>query len=141
MATPAPQQVPIQKKPPVYTTVDQLKPGTHGHNIKLKVVNTSTVIEKTRSDGTKTRIAECMVGDNTASITLTARNEQIDKVSPGRTIIVRNAKIDMFKGFMRLAVDKWGKIEVATEPATFEINANNNLSNVEYELVTVNDNE
>jgi len=82
-----------------------------------------------------------MVGDNTASITLTARNEQIDKVSPGRTIIVRNAKIDMFKGFMRLAVDKWGKIEVATEPATFEINANNNLSNVEYELVTVNDNE
>jgi len=138
MATPQP---PIQKKQAVYTTVDQLKPGTHGHNLKLKVVSTSTVIEKTRSDGTKTRIAECFVGDNTGSVTLTARNDQIDKVTPGRTIIVRNAKIDMFKGFMRLAVDKWGKIEVASEPATFEVSTSNNLSNVEYELVTVNDNE
>ncbi len=40
---------------------------------------------------------------------------------------------------MRLAVDKWGKID-STENATFEVNSENNLSKVEYELVTV-DNE
>jgi len=62
-------------------------------------------------------------------------------VQPGKTVVVRNAKIDMFKGFMRLAVDKWGKIEQAKEPAKFEVNTENNLSTVEYELVTVNDNE
>jgi len=133
-------QAPIQKKPAQFVTVDQLKPGTHGHNLKLKVVNSSTVIEKTRSDGTKTKIAECLVGDNTGSIVLTARNDQIEKVSPGRSIIVRNAKIDMFKGFMRLAVDKWGKIEISSEAFNFgEVNNTNNLSNIEYELVTVND--
>jgi replication factor A1 len=42
----------------------------------------------------------------------------------------------MFKGSMRLAVDKWGRIEV-TEPAKFIVKEDNNLSLVEYELVNV----
>lgn len=54
----------------------------------------------------------------------------------GNTVIIRNAKIDMFKGSMRLAVDKWGRIEV-TDPATFTVKEDNNLSLVEYELVNV----
>ncbi|KAH7442094.1 hypothetical protein KP509_03G070000 [Ceratopteris richardii] len=54
----------------------------------------------------------------------------------GVTVILRNAKIDMFKGSMRLAVDKWGRIE-ATEPASFVVKESNNLSLVEYELVQV----
>jgi replication factor A1 len=57
-------------------------------------------------------------------------------MNPGATIILRNAKIDMFKGSMRLAVDKWGRIEV-TEPANFEVREDNNLSLIEYELVNV----
>ncbi|KAJ6991542.1 hypothetical protein NC653_019651 [Populus alba x Populus x berolinensis] len=59
-----------------------------------------------------------------------------DMMKPGATVILRNAKIDMFKGSMRLAVDKWGRVEVA-EPANFAVKENNNLSLVEYELVTV----
>lgn len=54
----------------------------------------------------------------------------------GATVVVRNAKIDMFKGSMRLAVDKWGRVEVA-EPADFTVKEDNNLSLVEFELVTV----
>lgn len=57
-------------------------------------------------------------------------------MKPGLTIILRNAKIDMFKGSMRLAVDKWGRVEV-TEPANFEVKEDSNLSLVEYELVNV----
>ena len=60
----------------------------------------------------------------------------VDLMNPGATLILRNAKIDMFKGSMRLAVDRWGRIEV-TEPANFEVRENNNLSLVEYELVNV----
>lgn len=54
----------------------------------------------------------------------------------GGTVILRNAKIDMFKGSMRLAVDKWGRVEV-TEPADFTVKEDNNLSLIEYELVNV----
>lgn len=35
----------------------------------------------------------------------------------GATVILRNAKIDMFGGSTRLAVDKWGRAEV-DEPAS-----------------------
>jgi replication factor A1 len=52
------------------------------------------------------------------------------------TVILRNAKIDMFRGSMRLAVDKWGRVEV-TEDDDFEVKEDNNLSLVEYELVNV----
>lgn len=57
-------------------------------------------------------------------------------MKPEATIILRNAKIDMFKGSMRLAVDKWGRVEV-TEPAQFVVKEDNNLSLIEYELVNV----
>ncbi|KAD0007810.1 hypothetical protein E3N88_44930 [Mikania micrantha] len=82
------------------------------------------------------RIAECLVGDETGTILFTARNNQVEMMKVDSTVILRNAKIDMFKGSMRLAVDKWGRVEV-TEPASFIVKESNNLSLVEYELVNV----
>lgn len=60
----------------------------------------------------------------------------MDLVKEGSTLTLRNAKIDMFKGSMRLAVDRWGRVEVA-EPASFTVKEDNNLSLIEYELVNV----
>ncbi|KAG2693828.1 hypothetical protein I3760_08G113800 [Carya illinoinensis] len=58
-------------------------------------------------------------------------------MKPGATVVLRNAKIKMFKGFMRIVVDKsWGCVEVV-EPANFDVKEDNNLSLVEYELVNV----
>ena len=62
--------------------------------------------------------------------------DAVDMMKSGTTVILRNAKIDMFKGSMRLAVDKWGRVEV-TEDAQFVVKEENNLSLVEYELVNV----
>ncbi|XP_061983296.1 uncharacterized protein At4g28440-like [Populus nigra] len=125
---------------PVFIKVDQLKPGTGGHTLTVKVLNFNTVPQKDRRSVSlhvrQTRIAECLIGDETGTIIFTARNDQVDLMKPGTTVILRNAKIDMFKGSMRLAVDKWGRVEV-TEPAEFEVKEDNNLSLVEYELVNV----
>jgi replication factor A1 len=44
----------------------------------------------------------------------------VKTIKPGTAMILRNAKIDMFKGTMRLAVDKWGRVKV-TELANFEV--------------------
>ena len=60
----------------------------------------------------------------------------VDMMKPGVTMILCNAKIDMFKGSMRLAVDKWGRVKV-TEDANFVVKEQNNLSLVEYESVNV----
>ncbi|KAI8000204.1 Uncharacterized protein LOK49_LG09G00319 [Camellia lanceoleosa] len=118
---------------PVFTKVDQLRPGTSGHNLIVKVVSSNMVLQKDRPDGPQVRqmhadqkkvgqmrIAECLVRDETRTIVFTTRNDQgnvpsgdliivlVDMMKPDATIILRNAKIDMFKGSMRLAVDKWG---------------------------------
>ncbi|XP_040380439.1 uncharacterized protein At4g28440-like [Oryza brachyantha] len=130
---------------PVFIKVDQLKPGTGGHTLTVKVVSASPVPARGRAGGSggpaavgsrPVRIAECLVGDETGVIVFTARNDQVDMLKPGNTAILRNARIDMFKGSMRLAVDKWGRVEV-TEPASFTVKEDNNLSLVEYELVNV----
>ena len=60
----------------------------------------------------------------------------VDLMKPDTTVILRNAKIDMFKGTMRLAVDKLGRVDV-TDQAEFVVKEDNNLSLVEYELVNV----
>ncbi|XP_021895836.1 uncharacterized protein At4g28440 [Carica papaya] len=124
---------------PVFTKVDQLRPGTSGHTLTVKVVSAKMVLQKGRADGPQVRqmrIAECLVGDETGMIIFTARNDQVDLMKEGTTVTLRNAKIDMFKGSMRLAVDKWGRVEV-TEPANFTVKEDNNLSLIEYELVNV----
>lgn len=54
----------------------------------------------------------------------------------GSTVILRNAKIEMYRGSMRLAVDRWGRIE-ATEPASFTVKEDSNLSLIEFEMVNV----
>ncbi|GAB4823009.1 hypothetical protein N2152v2_010055 [Parachlorella kessleri] len=143
----------IEKKKPVFTKVDQLRPDTSGHNLTVKVkeltphpqdqraigpalkragltvkdalqvLDAKLVLDRpARPGGKPQRIAECTV---------------VDLMKSGNFVIVRNAKIDMFRGSMRLAVNQWGKIEAAAEGTSFTPKTDNNLSLVEYELVQV----
>ncbi|XP_068335775.1 uncharacterized protein At4g28440 [Pyrus communis] len=133
------------KRKPVFVKVEQLQPNTNGHTLTVKVVSSKPVKVTNKNGGRSSlssrpiqpaRIAECLVGDETGTILFTARNDQVDTMKPDTTVNLRNAKIDMFKGTMRLAVDKWGRVEV-TEPANFQVKEDNNLSLIEYELVNV----
>nr|XP_043623760.1 uncharacterized protein At4g28440-like [Erigeron canadensis] len=117
---------------PVFVKIDSLKPGTSGLTLVVKVLSSEMVMQK----GRNVRIAECLVGDDTGTILFTARNDQVDLMKPGTSVNIRNGKIDMFKGMMRLVVDRWGRIEV-TDAVSFEVKEDNNLSLVEYELVNV----
>ncbi|KAH0463525.1 hypothetical protein IEQ34_008107 [Dendrobium chrysotoxum] len=51
-------------------------------------------------------------------------------------VILSNANIDMFKGSIRLVVDKWGYIEVI-EPVSFLVKDDKNHSLGEYKLANV----
>lgn len=69
------------KRKPVFTKVDQLKPGTSGHTLTAKVLTSETVLHKGRTGAAAvhlhpTTIAECLIGDETGTILFTARNEQ-----------------------------------------------------------------
>lgn len=122
---------------PVFTTVNALRPDTSGHNLVVQVVDAKIVVDKPARGALKPqRVAECTVGDKSGCILLTARNEQVDLMKPGAYVTLRNAKIDMFRGSMRLAVNQWGKMEAASGQS-FKPRTDHNLSLVEYELVPV----
>ena len=61
---------------PVFTTVDQLRPQTHGHTLTARVISARTVLDKPSTHLGRTRVAECLVGDSTGTVLVTARNEQ-----------------------------------------------------------------
>jgi hypothetical protein len=63
--------------------------------------------------------------------------DQIPIVAAGASVTIRNAKVEMYKGHMRLAVDQWGLIEPSPSQLQETVNTAENLSDTEYELVTV----
>lgn len=74
---PKPEAKPLEKRKPIFVKVDQLRPGTNGHNLIVKVLKADPVLPKTRPVNHRpTRIAECLIGDDTATILFTARNDQ-----------------------------------------------------------------
>ena len=45
----------------------------------------------------------------------------VDLAKPGEYLVFRNARIDMFRGSMRLAVNEWGKVEAAEPNQDFDV--------------------
>lgn len=60
----------------------------------------------------------------------------MDLAKEGSTLVLKNARVDMFKGSIRLAVDRSGRVEV-DEPASFSVDESNNLSLIEFERIDV----
>eukprot|EP00922_Rhytidocystis_sp_ex-Travisia-forbesii_P060881 GHVS01090309.1.p1 GENE.GHVS01090309.1~~GHVS01090309.1.p1 ORF type:complete len:582 (+),score=116.24 GHVS01090309.1:137-1882(+) len=141
---------PVEKKSALFSKVSALQPASAGVNIRLKVVNKIGLIQDVaRRDGRRTKFAFLVVGDETGVVTLKAVNEQIDicqRFENESAIVVRNAKIDMSDGHMRLLVDRWGKIENRVdgdEPSDYDFCAkeDHDMSSTEYELVVLRDEE
>jgi len=122
---------------PTFIKVEELSPASVGFNVIVKVLKIKTIMNRLNLDGNRLRISEAIIGDATACIILSLRNDQIDAVSEGNCLILRNAKIDMVKsGYMRVAIDRWGLIEKVDESqGAAEINEKTNMSDVEYELI------
>ncbi|XP_075518400.1 uncharacterized protein At4g28440-like [Primulina tabacum] len=116
-----------------YAKVSQLRPFDTGVTLIVKVVSAKVVAQRSRAHG---RFSECLVGDETGMIIFAARNDQVDLANDDNTLILSNAKIDMFKGSMRLAVDRSGRVE-AGEPASFKVEESNNLSLIEFDRYDV----
>ena len=75
------EESPALRKP-VFTKVSELRPGTNGLSLNVKVISTKMVMQRGgggRPSGPQARqirIAECLVGDEIGIIIFTARNDQ-----------------------------------------------------------------
>ncbi|MCI46418.1 DNA-binding related protein, partial [Trifolium medium] len=89
--------------------VMDLRPRTDNIDITLKVLDVK-IIHKAP------RVAESLVGDETGMIVLkTIGIDQTKRVREATMVRLRNAKIEMFKGSMRLMVKKAVDIEPAPD--------------------------
>jgi hypothetical protein len=104
------------------------------------------VVDKRRVDGSRVRLAEVEVGDETGTVSLRARDEQIDvleKVSKrSGAVVLRNCTLELYLGkHIRLAVTKWGKLCVypdniaSTPPPPSKMNFDRNFSLIDLSIV------
>ena len=128
---------PIVLKKPTFINMKELMPGTRV-NMNVRVENVNVTRERKRYEGTVNKSAECLVGDEHGSAILIAKDEQLDTVTAGAVITIRNAHANVVKEHLRIEIDRWSKVEKCTGTQIKTVNAGNNLSDIEYELVPVN---
>lgn len=121
-------------------------PPYGGFNLCLLVGRIDVVVDKLRVDGSRVRLAEVLVGDETGSMSLRARDNQIDLLQEishkSGAVVLRNCTVELYQGrHLRLAVTKWGNlcsypdnIKSTPSPPT-KINVEMNLSEADLNLM------
>lgn len=117
-----------------FITVEELKPNSKNVNLKVKVVSKNEPREVvSRLSGETLRVAEALVGDETASILLTLWNDDIDNLVDGKIYQINNGYVSLFKGSMRLNTGKYGSIKEIESEDFGEVNSEKNLSDQVFE--------
>mmetsp|Transcript_55956 Transcript_55956/g.120036 ORF Transcript_55956/g.120036 Transcript_55956/m.120036 type:complete len:484 (+) Transcript_55956:346-1797(+) len=115
-------------KRPRFGKVAKIRPDSAGLNLRVKATSDPKDVE------TKAGTAvEVTVGDDSASVTVSLRDNHKTGMSSGKSYEIRNAGVKMVQGRIHVVVDKWGKIEEVSD--SVEANAAKNISETEYELV------
>ena len=123
-----------KQRTPVEAKVGELTPQSRAVNVTAKVVSKSEIREIPMGrDGSAHKVCDALVGDETGAIYLTLWDDNIEKVNDNDTVRVENGYVTLFKGNMRLNIGKYGKLDMAKEPLTAEVNTENNVSNKTYE--------
>ena len=121
---------------PRFVTIADVEPGSRV-TMHLRVQSVRLVKSRVRNDGLEiNRAAECIVGDASGCVKLMAYDGQLDIIKEGAVITIRNAHAKVVKEHLRIEIDKWAKVEPSKEKIQ-TVNLSKNLSDIEYELVSV----
>lgn len=128
-----------------YTQVADLEPVSTGVNVVVKVVEKMEISEELgRRTDKKYKVGRMKVADKSAMISLKVTSEHIsscESLNTNDCLVVRNSRVDMVDGHMRLLVDRWGKVSAPGEDmdVNFEVSRGVDMSLIEYELVLSDD--
>lgn len=112
--------------------VGELRTYSRRVNLVGKIVEKGEEREVfSRSDGRSHRVAEALIGDETASVLLTLWDDNIDRIEAGDVIQISNGYVNIFRGSLRLNIGRYGSAEKVDREID-EVNAENNLSMKQY---------
>ncbi len=114
------------------TKVRDLTPNSKQVNVLAKVLSVGEPKEVMGKFGDPRKVCEAVVGDDTATITLSLWNEQIGTIQKDEVILVDNGYVSLVRGHMRLNVGRYGNLSKSTE-ALGDINQSLDMSQQEFE--------
>merc|ERR1711935_1204427 len=118
-------------KKPKFIKVSEVKPGRHCYNVYC-TIKTLEKKDVTKYNGQVIKMAEGLIGDDTACANFRFVGDWIDKLSEGRVISIRNGRSEVVNEHLRLETDIFGKVQVEPEVQIDSLNEENNLSEVAY---------
>jgi hypothetical protein len=90
-----------QDEPP--SSIIELRNGMKNVNLRVKVTEKPEImLRHSRYNGDPLRLCVVMVADSSGSISLPLWNGQIDAVSMGDEIDIKNAHVDMYQGLLQV---------------------------------------
>ncbi len=114
------------------TKVRDLTPSSKQVNVHAKVINVGEAKEVMGKYGDPRKVAEAIIGDDTAVITLSLWNEQIGSIAKDDIILVDNGYVSLVRGHMRLNVGRYGNLTKSDQPVG-EVNQGLDMSQQEFE--------
>lgn len=71
------------------------------------------------------------------SANIYSKENYIDMIEEGQTVIARNCKIPVVNGHMRMIVDAFGKIEISKDKKIVEVSKEKDLSAAQYDNISM----
>ncbi len=92
-------------------TIRGLHENAQGVDIRVRVINVGDIRTVTTRDGIHHAVVDVVVGDRTGIINLILWDDQTSLISNGDLIDVTNGYINKFKGWLKLNIGKYGRME------------------------------
>lgn len=124
---------PPKMKKPTLQKIGCLHPGSSGFTCVVRVLDD---LRESATQPSAAKFWEVTCGDETGKVVLSLREDQRSEILKGKLLTVRNGYAKIVKGFLRLVVDKWGKLDLDVPEKSIDADAigDQNLSLIEYEL-------
>merc|ERR1712166_730861 len=116
---------------PNFCTISEIKAGRHCYNVYCQVIKLNCS-EITKFNGEVIRIADGVVGDDSAVANFRLVGDNVDKVKEDMVIAMRNGRSEVVDEHIRLEVDKFGLISEEAEHKFERIKKDENISSYAY---------
>ena len=80
-------------------------------------------------------IHDLICGDETGTVDVRLKGKENTDLEEGHIIAIRNGRIMIVKGHIRLEIDRWGKITKEDGVSIASIKETNNISKHEYQMM------
>ncbi len=92
--------------------IKELRAGASNVDLRAEVVQKEDPREVVTKYGKRLSVANITLKDETGTIAMSLWDDDIEKVSVGDTVEIKNAYVNEFRGNPQISTGKFGKIEV-----------------------------